>query len=206
MIHQRLLDRGYAATSGNSYARPVPDLTVAGGPNRELAVDLLVPSPDGRFRSQEYGGRAFDSAPGLAPALAADPIMIETRARLLDGTYVDFTVPVPTVEQALVIKAGRRHPDERSFQMSKHDLQARPIYHRLRDSIDAHLPIVFPRGQSAAGSKSAPADRSASSSAPPAATAPSKSRPAPTRSRPPTHYPMTSATSSTESTNRRGAH
>jgi hypothetical protein len=27
--------------------------------------------------------------------------------------------------------------------MSKHDLQARPIYHRKRDSIDAHLTIVF---------------------------------------------------------------
>jgi hypothetical protein len=105
VIHQRLLDRGYVATSGNSYTRPVPDLAVAGAPVPELAVDLLVPSLDGRFRSQEYGGRAFDSAPGLAPALAADPIMIETGARLLDGTYVEFTVPVPTVEPALVIKA-----------------------------------------------------------------------------------------------------
>jgi hypothetical protein len=27
--------------------------------------------------------------------------------------------------------------------MSKHDLQARPIYHHLRDSIEAHLTIVF---------------------------------------------------------------
>ena len=27
--------------------------------------------------------------------------------------------------------------------MSKSDLQARPIYHRKRDSIDAHLNIVF---------------------------------------------------------------
>ena len=27
--------------------------------------------------------------------------------------------------------------------MSKHDLQARPIYHRQRDSIEAHLNIVF---------------------------------------------------------------
>jgi len=27
--------------------------------------------------------------------------------------------------------------------MSKHDLQARPIYHHLRDSIEAHLAIVF---------------------------------------------------------------
>lgn len=27
--------------------------------------------------------------------------------------------------------------------MSKHDLQARPIYHRTRDSIEAHLSVVF---------------------------------------------------------------
>jgi len=27
--------------------------------------------------------------------------------------------------------------------MAKSDLQARPIYHRLRDSIEAHLTIVF---------------------------------------------------------------
>jgi len=27
--------------------------------------------------------------------------------------------------------------------MSKHDLRARPIYHHKRDSIDAHLAIVF---------------------------------------------------------------
>lgn len=32
---------------------------------------------------------------------------------------------------------------EASFRMSKHDLQARPIYHRKRESIEAHLSIVF---------------------------------------------------------------
>jgi Transposase DDE domain len=32
---------------------------------------------------------------------------------------------------------------ERSFRMSKSDLQARPIYHHQRDSIEAHLTIVF---------------------------------------------------------------
>ena len=32
---------------------------------------------------------------------------------------------------------------EKSFRMSKSDLQARPIYHRKRDSIEAHLSIVF---------------------------------------------------------------
>jgi hypothetical protein len=32
---------------------------------------------------------------------------------------------------------------ERSFPMSKTDLQARPIFHRTRDAIEAHLTIVF---------------------------------------------------------------
>jgi hypothetical protein len=32
---------------------------------------------------------------------------------------------------------------EKAFRMSKHDLQARPIYHHTRDSIEAHLSIVF---------------------------------------------------------------
>jgi transposase len=32
---------------------------------------------------------------------------------------------------------------EKSFRMSKSDLQARPIYHRKRDSIEAHLTMVF---------------------------------------------------------------
>ena len=32
---------------------------------------------------------------------------------------------------------------ERSFRMSKHDLQARPIFHHKRESIEAHLAVVF---------------------------------------------------------------
>ena len=32
---------------------------------------------------------------------------------------------------------------ERSFRMTKSDLAARPIYHRIRDSIEAHLTVVF---------------------------------------------------------------
>jgi transposase len=32
---------------------------------------------------------------------------------------------------------------EKSFRMAKSDLQARPIYHRTKDSIEAHLIIVF---------------------------------------------------------------
>ncbi|MCT1436909.1 hypothetical protein M3G55_06440 [Brachybacterium paraconglomeratum] len=32
---------------------------------------------------------------------------------------------------------------EQSFRMSKSDLQARPVFHRQRDAIEAHLTIVF---------------------------------------------------------------
>jgi transposase len=32
---------------------------------------------------------------------------------------------------------------EKSFRMAKSNLQARPVYHRTRDSIEAHLTIVF---------------------------------------------------------------
>src|SRR4029077_20730315 len=31
---------------------------------------------------------------------------------------------------------------EKSFRMSQHDLQARPVYHHIRESIEAHLSIV----------------------------------------------------------------
>jgi hypothetical protein len=93
-------------------------------PVPELAVDLLVPSLDDRFRSQEYGGRAFDSAPGLALTLAAEPVLIETSARMFHGDTLEFTVAVPTVELALVIKAFSygsrlpRHHQERSRRRS----------------------------------------------------------------------------------------
>lgn len=32
---------------------------------------------------------------------------------------------------------------ERSFRMTKSDLRARPVFHRRRDAIEAHLTIVF---------------------------------------------------------------
>jgi transposase len=40
-------------------------------------------------------------------------------------------------------KIGTSSEVEKSFRMSKHDLQARPIYHHKRDPIEAHLTIVF---------------------------------------------------------------
>jgi hypothetical protein len=47
--------------------------------------------------------------------------------------------------------------------MAKSDLQARPIYQRKRDSIEAHLTIVLAARRSAAGSSARPAGQSADS-------------------------------------------
>jgi transposase len=43
----------------------------------------------------------------------------------------------------LLLYRHQRWPIEKSFRMPKSDLQARPICHRKRDSIEAHLTIVF---------------------------------------------------------------
>ena len=64
--------------------------------------------------------------------------------------------------------------------MSKHDLQARPIYHRTRDSIEAHLSVVFAAMAVSHWIETKPAGASRNSYAPHGATAPSRSKPAAT--------------------------
>jgi transposase len=68
---------------------------------------------------------------------------LEAKARGIAGLKAYLTnIDSPTPE--FVIGAyGRLWRIEKSFRMSKHDLQARPIYHHKRESIDAHLTIVF---------------------------------------------------------------
>lgn len=68
---------------------------------------------------------------------------LEAKARAIAGLKAYITnVAQPTPE--LVIGAYHQlwHV-EKSFRMSKHDLRARPIYHHKRESIEAHLTIVF---------------------------------------------------------------
>ena len=74
---------------------------------------------------------------------------LEAKARDLAGLkgYVTNLQACPDgtpVTPDFVIAAYHRlFQIEKSFRMSKHDLQARPIYHHKRDSIEAHLTIVF---------------------------------------------------------------
>jgi hypothetical protein len=84
----------------------------------------------------------FIKLDGAAKSVNRD---LEAKARALAGIKGYATNLDPAVANAqFVIGAYHRlFQIEKSFRMSKHDLRARPIYHRKRESIDAHLTIVF---------------------------------------------------------------
>ena len=100
------------------------------------AVAGLAPTKRNRFI-------AFD---GAAKSVNRE---LEAKAGSLAGIkgYVTNLAACPDetpVTADFVIGSYRRLFEiEKSFRMAKSDLQAMPIYHRKRDSIEAHLTIVF---------------------------------------------------------------
>jgi hypothetical protein len=68
---------------------------------------------------------------------------LEAKARALAGLKAYITnIADPSPEFVIGAYHQLWHV-EKSFRMSKHDLRARPIYHHKRESIEAHLNIVF---------------------------------------------------------------
>lgn len=132
ILHERLLERGYVATAGNSYARPVPELAIPGQPVPRLEADLLVPSRDSRFRAETHGGRQFDAVPGVHLALAASPIEISAAVTFLDGSVDEVVVLVPPVEVAIVVKAHAW--------ASRHQPRDVEDLYRLLEIVDAYSP------------------------------------------------------------------
>lgn len=65
------------------------------------------------------------------------------KAQLLEGLkgYVTNATDLPDAQ--VIEKYASLWKVERSFRMSKSDLQARPVFHTRRESIEAHLLIVF---------------------------------------------------------------
>ena len=90
--------------------------------NRFIQLDGAVKSVN---RELEAKARDLAGLKGYITNLAACP----------DGT--------PVTPEFVISSYRRLFEIEKSFRMSKHDLQARPVYHHLRDSIEAHLTIVF---------------------------------------------------------------
>jgi hypothetical protein len=90
--------------------------------NRFIALDGAVKSIN---RELEEKARTLAGIKGYRTNLAATP----------DGERVTADFVIGSYHELWRI--------EKSFRMSKHDLKARPIYHRKRESIDAHLSVVF---------------------------------------------------------------
>ena len=68
---------------------------------------------------------------------------LEAKTRALAGWKGYTTNLVGQPAQFVIDAYHQLWRIEKAFRMSKHDLQARPVYHRTRDSIEAHLSIVF---------------------------------------------------------------
>ena len=68
---------------------------------------------------------------------------LEAKARSLAGWKGYVTNLVDEPADSVIGAYHQLWRIEKAFRMSKHDLQARPIYHHKRESIDAHLAVVF---------------------------------------------------------------
>jgi hypothetical protein len=98
----------------------------------ERAVAGKAPVKRNRFIALSGGTKSVNRA-------------LEEKARALAGIKGYVTnLPADTYDASFVIGAYHQlWRIEKSFRMSKHDLQARPIYHHTKDSIQAHLSVVF---------------------------------------------------------------
>jgi hypothetical protein len=114
---------------------PVKQRRRAGGQSRK-----------GRRRQDRRQAQPVHPAPGATKTVNR---ALEAKARALAGlkgyaTNLQVCPDSSPVTAQFVIGAYHRlYLIEKAFRMSKHDLQARPIYHHKRESIEAHLAIVF---------------------------------------------------------------
>jgi hypothetical protein len=76
------------------------------------------------------------------PAVDWDLVDRAQQVAGLKGYVTNISPDTMTGEQ-VVTAYHDLYQVERSFRMTKSDLAARPVFHRLRDSIEAHLTVVF---------------------------------------------------------------
>ena len=102
----------------------------------EQAVAGKMPVKRNRFIQLSGGTRTVNrELEAKARALAGLKGYVTNLRACPDGTPVTAEFVIGAYHQLFQI--------EKSFRMAKSDLQARPIYHRKRDSIEAHLTIVL---------------------------------------------------------------
>jgi hypothetical protein len=84
----------------------------------------------------------FVNVTDAAPSVDWDLVERAQRLAGLKGYVTNISAETMTGER-VVTAYHDLYQVERSFRMTKSDLAARPVFHRLRDSIEAHLTIVF---------------------------------------------------------------
>lgn len=101
--------------------------------NRAIAIiDGETKPKKARFITEKAGTRSLDEA-------------AYQRAMDLVG-WKGYVTNIPATIMPAVEVIGSYHDlwhVEQSFRMSKTDLRARPIFHRKRDAVEAHLTVVF---------------------------------------------------------------
>lgn len=68
---------------------------------------------------------------------------LEAKARAIAGIKGYITNRLDLSAEQTIAAYHQLWHVEKAFRMSKHDLRARPIYHRTKESIDAHLTVVI---------------------------------------------------------------
>ena len=146
----------------------IPDGLVLSQPWPATAGEKARGIPDRVIHYQYRHDRARKTLRGIDEQVAKAQRAVDGHAPVKRNRYIQLTGATKSVNRALEAKtralAGWKGyttnlvgqpPEfvidayhqlwriEKSFRMSKHDLQARPIYHHTRDSIEAHLTIVF---------------------------------------------------------------
>jgi hypothetical protein len=98
----------------------------------ERIADGTKPAKKDRFVKLE------DAKPGV------DWALVERARRLLGLKGYVTNIPATKLDGPGVVAAYHDlYQVERSFRMAKSDLKARPMFHHERDSIEAHLTVVF---------------------------------------------------------------
>jgi hypothetical protein len=126
IYYQYRHDRARRALRGTGEQVAKAETAIAG--RAPIKRNRFIQLSDGTHRVNrqlETKARAQAGIKGYITNLAACP----------DGT--------PVTAEFVIAAYHRLFEIEKSFRMSKHDLQARPVYHHQRDSIEAHLSIVF---------------------------------------------------------------
>jgi Transposase DDE domain len=146
----------------------VPDQLVLTQPWPATTAEKTRGIPDRLTHYQYRHDRARRSLRGIDEQVAKAQRAVDGHAAVKRNRFIKLTGATKTVNRELEAKTralagwkgyttnltgesaefviGAYHQlwrIEKAFRMSKHDLAARPIYHRTRDSIDAHMTVVF---------------------------------------------------------------